>query len=263
MFPEIENFNFVVVGLGRVGTSLLRALNEHFKRVEGIHSEQVKPFFEKKSFKNLVIFLTVKDSYIEEIAEKISKINFTFKNGIVFHTCGVFDSSILKSLKEENFSIGSFHPLFSFHGKNIHTKIWKGMYVGIEVDNVALNIGEEITKKLGSVSFKLKGEEKSLYHALASLFSQGGFVFGDILDKGIKTLHLENSEFIHEGFKKLLLESFENRLKYGEMSGTGPAIRDDKKTIGRHLNSLKKSFPEAEKLYNEITEYILKKFNHQ
>ncbi len=261
MFPDINNFHFVVIGLGRVGTSLLLALKSNFNSVDGIHTNQIKKFFTKNNFQNLVIFLTVKDDLIEEISNEISQVDFTFKNGVIFHTCGGFDTSVLKSLKKKDFKLGTFHPLYSFKDKNLTPEIWNDLLVGIDGENLAINSGIEIANKIGAKPFILKSGERTIYHTIASLFAESGFTLGDIVEKFLKRFPEEERGKILNSFKKLLFESFENRIEFGVKSGTGPATRKDFKTIENHLKSIKENFPEIEDLYRDITNYVLKNFN--
>ncbi|KAF5038335.1 hypothetical protein DSECCO2_555320 [anaerobic digester metagenome] len=61
-----------------------------------------------------------------------------------------------------------------------------------------------------------------------------------------------------------LIEETSLRLKYRHPSElqTGPAIRDDRETILKHLDILEGN-PELYKLYKELTNALLKKYGHE
>ncbi len=256
MSIKIDGSQIVIVGYGRVGTSLYKVLKNYFKNINIIHSYQIEFFEKRKIFKNLIVFLTIKDDFLRNISEKISLLDFKVIDGIAFHTCGALSHNIISPLKEKNFKIASFHPLFTFREKNLPEEIWKDMVIAIEGDKEAVEIAFLIAKKIKGLPFKIKGREKELYHAVASLLSQSGYFIYEIVEKTVEGTDFGKIKEVKDSLYSLLINSLNNSRMKGKEYATGPAIRKDLKTIERHLKILEKN-PTTKNFYQLLTDFII------
>ena len=133
--------------------------------------------------------------------------------------------------------ITSMHPIFSFNKKTISKEEFEKIIFTSEKPN-------EIKKNLPWFKNKIiqiKPSDKPYYHALLTIYFSFPFVIKNIVEKEIKKFNIKPN-YLNTIFRKKFTEK--------KITLTGPLIRNDKKTLKKHLKILKgKKFY---KLYNEI-----------
>ena len=190
--------------------------------------------------------IAVKDDAIESVVGELSK-NIDLHKKLVVHTSGAASSQIIARHFKH---YGVFYPLQTF-SKTRHVKfstIPICIDAGKKKDRKILeSIGTKISKKVARIS----DEERSILHVAAVMvnnFSNHLFHLGKQITDG--------AQIDFDLLKPLILETvlkIEQHPPY-EMQ-TGPARRNDDKTIKKHLKYLQK-FPEYAQLYNLLTKSI-------
>ena len=241
-----------LIGSGKLSYNLYKALisNRNFKVVE-VYSRSNKniKFFDKdikftKKIKNLkevdFYFLLSNDDSIEEVSQKIKT-----KHGMILHSSGTMGLEILSN----HLNFGVFYPLqtFSFNNK-------------IDFSNTPVLIESNTQKnleKLKELCYQLKVEFEEVdskkrlqYHLAASFANNFTNHILSLTDEIINKFNLKKDFFIpitNETFKK-----FKNNKS--KESQTGPAVRNDLKTLKKHEEILKKS--NYLNLYKIITKSI-------
>ena len=187
-----------------------------------------------------VYIVAVKDDAIAELSSEIP-----FEDQLVAHTSGSVNIHDLdKKLKR-----GVFYPLQSFSGDRM-----------LEPNEIPICI---------------EALEKSDYKTLKALADTLGFTFYKISTEQRQTLHLSAvfvNNFVNQLYriaheisdekkidfnilKPLILETSKKMLHLSPYQAqTGPAIRDDKKTIKKHLKMLNDK--EHRKIYELLTNSI-------
>ena len=254
--------NIVILGFGNVAQHLVRAfLNTTEVRVVQIYnrSEILDPPIENctTTLSNLmeadIYIIALPDDVIPDFSEKLP-----FENRLVVHTSG---SVPMRLLSEKNNS-GVFYPLQTFSKER--TVDFKSVPICVEATHTA---DIEILMKLGNcISEKvveINSEQRQKLH-LAAVF----------VNNFTNHLYHISEEIINENqldfdlLKPLILETAQkmDSLSPSEAQ-TGPATRNDKKTIENHLQllndaqqngTLDAAVPE---LYAMLTQSILNK-NH-
>lgn len=267
----MKTLTFSVIGSGRLGTCLARALagtNFHLEGLYSLHPEsaeesrhligegQVCLTLQEAITRGEIIFLTVKDDCLEEIIYRLSSISIDWPAKYVFHSSGFYSSVILRPVKEKGATTGALHPLQSFPRKDLPPEIFHQIFFSFDGDEKALPLVKRIAKSLGGHLITLHPHQRPLYHTACSLASNYlvGLIYAStsLLHKaGVsqqKSLSL---------LRPLITQTIKNIQEIGlEESLTGPLQRGDLKTVAQQLASLK-SFPLVKNVFTSLSHLLL------
>ena len=143
----MEKPGFVIVGCGRLGTSLGKHLLRAGYPLLGLASKSLSSAEETAKIIGTdlycdkaweitkgadVIFLTTPDGVISDACRTLVE-NKGFKKGaIVLHCSGAHPSTILSADEKSGVFIGSMHPLQSFATKEIEGNPFSGIIISVE-----------------------------------------------------------------------------------------------------------------------------------
>jgi predicted short-subunit dehydrogenase-like oxidoreductase (DUF2520 family) len=188
----------------------------------------------------------------------LSKEKSSWKGKVVLHTCGSLPSAALKPLKLRGASIGSLHPYQTVPSPQAGVRNLRGCFWGIEGDPRALRVAEDWIQRLDGVAFRIRAENKALYHVSAFLASPG-----------VVTLMAQSAALLKRAgvpekisrpmlgqFVSATARNFEDLGARGALSG--PAVRGDVSTFRRHRQALRKASPELVALYDRLLESMLR-----
>ena len=242
----------IFLGFGNVNSQLFEALH----KAKGVSIKQVfnrnyikmiSPF-EDIPFTDDISEIEEADVYIIGIPDDaISAFSesLAFQNRLVVHTSGGVSMESLASKNRR----GIFYPLQSFSKQR---KVdFENIPICIEAENEAdlrllRNLGESISKNVTEIS----SEKRAKLH-MAAVF----------VNNFTNYLYRMGSEILQENdlpfdlLKPLILETASKiETLSPEEAQTGPAKRNDVKTIEKHLSLLRK--PEHKKFYELFTEAL-------
>lgn len=244
----------VILGTGNVATHLFKAFfeadNVLVTQVFGPDKAKLKIFSEKTqttdSYDNLseadVYLICVKDDVIEEVASKIP-----FQHKLIAHTSGSLP--LLNPKDHPARRNGVFYPLQTF---SKHTEVdFKSIPICLEADDkhnyqLLKTLAESISEKNYNIS---TAQRKYLHLAavFACNFTNYMYRIGEEICKENHVPFDILHALITETARKATLDS-PSKIQ------TGPAIRDDKKTIETHLNQLENS--DFKEIYILLTKKI-------
>ena len=257
-----------IVGAGRLGAALALALSECGYRVEALvsrkrsHAERAARFIRTKplslSVRELerlppsrLLFITTPDDLIEETAARIAN-SVTEKSGqrTALHASGALSSSVLDSLRDVGFRTGSMHPLVAVSEPAAGAESLRRAFFCIEGEAGALRVARRVVRDLGARSFSINTGMKALYHAAAVTSSGHVVALFDIATEMLRRCGLKEREA--RSVLMPLLESTIANLKElsPERALTGTFARADVKTVGRHLDAIRR-----EKLSDALAAY--------
>ncbi len=239
----------VLLGAGNVAVHLAKAF-EQAKNIDFVQrysrNDDNDIYFNLETPKiNNVNNLAVADVYIIAISDdSISKFSYSLSltEGLLVHTSG---SVSLKELSDK-FRRGVFYPLQSF-SKNIELD-FNNVPVAIETefdkDSIVLN---ELASSISNYVYHLNSIQREKLH-IAAVFANN---FSNHMFSLAKNICDENN-FSFDILKPLILETA-NKLNYldPKEAQTGPATRNDKKIIQKHLSHLSNKKKEIYKLISE------------
>ncbi len=248
-----------IIGSGNLATQLGLALHKEGYCISQIFSrskknaETLAKKVDAKAITDLkdlaqtasIYFIAVKDDAIATIAKQLK-----LKGQIVVHTSGSVPLDVLKSISR---NYGVFYPLQTFSKEK--PADFKTIPVCIEANNnstatTLLYFAKSIS---GNVQ-KVNSEKRKKIHLAAVFacnFSNHMYAIADaLLAKDKLPLDL----------LRPLIEETAAKVKTGKPKNvqTGPALRQDKKTMKEHLNLLSKE-KDLQKLYSLLSESIVKR----
>lgn len=248
----------VIIGSGNVATHMATAFKEAGLDICGIYSRTVdnaQVLAEKLSvnvFKSLTeipldadaYLLAVSDSALPEILKQLPALD-----GILMHTSGsvgldVFSESLKRS--------AVFYPLQTF-SKAKQIDFSKVPILLESADTTVLNALQNLGKRISEIVKIIDSEQRKQLHLSAVFMCNFSNYMFHISEELLKENNLD-----FELLKPLLGETIEklNSLSPAEAQ-TGPAIRNDKKTLNEHLEMLK-NHPEYQNIYQLISDQIQK-----
>jgi predicted short-subunit dehydrogenase-like oxidoreductase (DUF2520 family) len=228
----------LIVGKGNVGTHLYNV----FIKVDGIQVYQISSRKIVNIPKTDITIIAVSDDAIAEVSSKI-------KNDFVVHTAGASAMSELKNDTKK----GVFYMLQTFSkDKKIN---FTEVPFCLEADNdKEYQLLENLAEFVGNNIYKVNSKQRKSLHVAAVFvnnFTNHMYKIGnDICDTHNVPFEILQP-LIQETSKKIIALS-------PEKAQTGPAIRNDKKTIKNHLNLLNKK---QQKIYKILTKSIQNKNN--
>jgi predicted short-subunit dehydrogenase-like oxidoreductase (DUF2520 family) len=258
--------DIVIIGAGRLGTALARALPRAGLTVTAMADASPRAaararrlvgprrVFRENSRaagEGRVLFLTVPDAAIASVARELAAADIAWRGRLVFHCSGLLPSSVLDPLRRKGAWTASCHPVRSFPAKGVGPDPFKGIHVGVEGQARALAWLRPVLRRLGAVPFLLRPADKPVYHAACSLASNH---IDAVLDmaQGLLT----GLGFSRKKALAVLLPLAQGTLqdvnKVGtEAALTGPIIRGDVSTVQKHLAVLKNT-PQVLEAYKTL-----------
>ena len=237
------------IGAGKVGVSLGKYLKEKGRKVGGYYSLSPESavwaasFTGTKQFNHLeqimsssdMIIFTVPDDRIAEVWEEAKP----FANGkIIAHCSGIHSSNIFSDIERTGSIAYSIHPLCAISDKETSWQRFGDALFTIEGDEKNISKIKDMFIQMGNRTRTITAEDKSKYHAAASLASNHMTAVFFMAQK----LFLEcgfSEEEAREELYQLAKGNLENIHKQGCIrSLTGPIERNDIDTVKMHLCDL-------------------------
>jgi predicted short-subunit dehydrogenase-like oxidoreductase (DUF2520 family) len=244
--------NVVFLGFGNVNSNLFKALNNRneitVKQIFNRNYIKMISLFENAPFTDDVSKIKEADIYIIGIPDDaISTFSesLPFQNKLIVHTSGGVSMGALSN----NNRRGIFYPLQTFSKER--SLDFKKIPICIEAENkkdleMLRKLGETISENVVEIS----SEKRAKLH-LAAVFVNN---FTNYLYQ-ISSEILEEEDLPFDLLKPLILETASKIESLSpEKAQTGPAKRNDVKTIEKHLHLLENS--RYRKLYELFTEEL-------
>lgn len=194
-----------------------------------------------------IYFICVKDNAISGVVKQLAKLN---TNGLVTHTSGSIDISVLKNTSKK---IGVFYPLQSF---SVNDSVdWKSIPVFLETNNSSsLTLLKRISEKNGNIVKVFNSQQRLQFH-LAAVFASN--FTNALYEVAFSLIEKEFSKNDSKLLIPLITQSFNKMLKLTpKQAQTGPAKRGDKITMNKHLKLLDKN-TSLKKIYKQLSDLII------
>ena len=246
-----------IVGPGRLGTALARALHESGYPVAAIvhrrggsakHARALAAEVHSRALTSVspsgVVFLCAGDSQLPDLVSEIQHADW--RGAIALHTSGALTSDLLAPLRRRGAAVGSMHPMMSFV-RGAQTALW-GVWFGIEGDAKAVRAARAIARNLGGNVMAVKKAAKPLYHAFGAFASPLLIATLALGERVGRRAGLSDRE-ARSAMKPIVEQTLRNYLESGaEGAFSGPLVRGDVDTIRKHLAVLR-PVPEARAAY--------------
>ncbi len=262
--------SILIIGPGKVGTSLFRALKERSfstLRLCGHHPQEpqnTKPLYPQEFVNSLnatvvressLIFITVQDSAIAETVHSLRSL--PVHNKIIVHTSGLLSAEILSDLKKAGALTGSLHPFQSFPQKYMEPTVWNNIYCTYQGDPAAVDRLEAICKKLNCLLKPISVEQKIFLHLAATIAANHSVALWAMAEE-IIAKSLGPSDRAAKLLRPVIRQITENYLEHPVQNIlSGPVQRGDIQTVRDHIEILDKNASELEKdIYVKLSRWL-------
>lgn len=251
-----------IIGVGRLGTTLGRALAEHGYQVEAVAAlhlasagraakligAEARPLAASNLNglpESKLILITTPDDVIGAVAEQLSVSSTILKSSkgrgrvrVVLHASGALSSNVLAPMRKAGFAVGSMHPLVSISDPASGANAFRNAFFCLEGDGGAVRMARAIVRALGGRSFSLSPDNKPLYHAAAVITSGHVTALLDIATEMLFACGLSKQR-ARKVLVPLLQSAVTNLLAQTPARAlTGTFARGDAETARRHLAAI-------------------------
>lgn len=254
---KIRMYKIAIIGYGNLGFHLVNHLSEAGHIITQVFTRDKSKtriskykidFIDDLNLLNSdadVYFIPVKDDALNEVARLLS-----LRGKIVAHCSASVEMTVLKN-STENF--GVFYPLQTF-SREVEVD-FKNIPILIEgVNKKTISVLKEIASSLSDEVIEVNQQQRLAVHVAAVFANNFSNYLFSVAEEILKK---ENISY------KILLPLIEETVRKVKehapsKSQTGPAKREDDKTIQKHLKFLSNK-KELKNLYSIITEQIKSK----
>lgn len=259
-----------IVGAGRLGTALGRALAQKGYAVEAVAARSRRSARRAAALvltrplaltdaeldrlpPSDILFITTPDDAIADTAARIAAVS-TRRAGTrtALHASGALSSEVLHALSGAGFVAGSMHPLVSVSDARQGAESFASAFFCVEGEPRAARVARRLVRSLVGRSFSISADDKALYHAAAVMASGHTTALFDIAEEMLARCGL--TERRARAVLLPLLRSTLDNLRDGTPAAalTGTFARADTKTVRRHLASLR-----SRRMTDALAAYVL------
>jgi predicted short-subunit dehydrogenase-like oxidoreductase (DUF2520 family) len=236
----------VIVGAGRVGLSLARALT-HVEEPVRLLGRVARPaaagvpavesdWRQALTTAGLVV-IAAPDDAIAAVVQRLVELAAIHEGTVVLHTSGMHDASILAPLEVQGASTGSWHPLQSIPD-GAEAGRFRGIPAIVEGDEVAVLVARALAVRLEMAPIlELPAAGKVRYHAAAVFAANYLVVLNGIAERLAEEAGAgAASRGLFHPIMRQVLANLEERTPTEAL--TGPVRRGDVGTVLAHLGVL-------------------------
>jgi predicted short-subunit dehydrogenase-like oxidoreductase (DUF2520 family) len=227
----------VVVGRGRVGSSLARAAD-----LAGI---EVRLVGRDQGIEGAgAVLLCVPDDALAEVCAAIVN-----PPPLVGHVSGASTLATLADAAERGASTFSLHPLQTFADGETPVEGTPAAIAGS--DDGATGFARSLAEAIGMKPFEVAEENRAAYHAAAAMASNLLIALEESAVELVERIGVEDAR---ELLAPLVLRTAANWAERGPGALTGPIARGDRATVERHRAALAETAPDLLPVYDALAE---------
>jgi len=250
-----------LIGAGRVGIALSRALQNHGHSIVAAHAISDKskqrvlnylPATDLQSIEKLIenvqtVLFAVPDDVLADLVRGIAQTIGFKKHQFVIHTSGRFGIDVLAPATAQGALPMAIHPAMTFTGAPNDVDRIIGCPFAITTSDELLPIAAALVLNMGGREYVVAESDRSIYHAALSHAANHSSVAVNQSKEILQQIGIENPGLF---LSPLVNAAIENSLTMGIESLTGPIVRGDVETVRSHMLSLKES--DARETYRAI-----------
>ena len=201
-----------------------------------------------------VVWFCVPDGAIATAAEALARAA-DWNGKIALHSSGALTSDELAALRKLGAAVASAHPLMTFvRGSR---PVLAGVPFAIEGDSKALRSARSIILNLRGRPFTIRKQQKEAYHAWG-MFASPLLTALLATTERVAAAAGIGRKAARDRMLPILRQTLANYSRLGApASFSGPIVRGDVKTVGKHLKILR-TIPGARKVYVALAQAALR-----
>lgn len=249
----------VIVGRGRLGSALARALRA---RRAGVSTRAGRTLatarVRRPAGRSVLWVLAVRDGALDATARALAP---SLRRGdAVLHLAGMLGPEVLAPAREGGASVGSFHPLRAVVTEAVGSDPMAGSAFLFEGDRGALREARALAKCLGGRVIVASSVDRARYHGGAALVATGAVALAQgaalLLASSVRPRPSERA--LRAAVVSLLESVAINVGRAGpERALASPLLRDDTRTVGRHLDAMASASGAVASLYASAVAVVL------
>ncbi|HWE44363.1 MAG TPA: Rossmann-like and DUF2520 domain-containing protein [Gemmatimonadaceae bacterium] len=248
-----------IVGAGRAGRGLSRALRASGTDVVGLHGRRVAldpdvvtagPLPRTLAGASVVI-VAVRDAQLDGALGELAGAPLG-AGAVVLHASGSAEPRTLAPLRAAGHPCGTFHPLVPLADPSRAAALLRGAWIGTDGDREAVAAAVRLAARLGAHALRIPAGEKATYHAAAVFASNFPTVLAAVAARLLAGAGIAEDEAW--GAVRALMRGAVANLDDATAAHalTGPIARGDVETIRKHLDALS-SEPATRALYATLS----------
>jgi predicted short-subunit dehydrogenase-like oxidoreductase (DUF2520 family) len=249
-----------VVGAGRVGTALGRALGLAGHQVvaaagvsdasrertrERLPGVPLLPVPEVVAAADLVL-LTVPDDALAALVGGLVATDVEVRGKLLAHTSGRYGAGVLDPATRAGALPLALHPVMTFTGRPDDVERLAGICFGVTAPDPLRPVAEALVVEMGGEPVWIPEEQRTLYHAA---LAGGANHLVTLVVESMDLLTRTGVEDPGRMLGPLLGAALDNALRLGGRGLTGPVARGDAGTVEAHVAELGRVSPEARGAY--------------
>jgi predicted short-subunit dehydrogenase-like oxidoreductase (DUF2520 family) len=249
------------VGAGQVGRGLNRAFAASRVQIVGLHSR--RPSASATSHGDLpatigdanLVIVSVREPQLDGVMQQLlnaCQAGRIQRGTAILHTSAVAEPAALTEMTALGFPGGTFHPLMPFTDPDRAAGMLRGGWIGIDGDPTARSASRRIAARIGARTLDIPAGKKPAYHAAAVMASNFPVVLASVASHLLQELGIGESSANH-AIESLMSGAMANLAGASpDLALTGPVVRGDSATVGKHLKALK-PYPSVAAVYRALS----------
>lgn len=237
-----------VLGAGRAGRGLTRALRASGIDIAGLHGTRAEPAGDSEPAITAgalpptlahadTVLVTVRDEQLAGALVQLAAAPLA-EAAVVLHASGAADPPALAPLRAGGHPCGTFHPLVPLADAQRAAAALRGAWIGIDGDRDAIAAGRALAAALGARALEIPAGGKPRYHAAAVFAANFPTVLAALAADLMRGAGVPDGDS-REAVLSLMRAAVDN-LQHRDPARalTGPVARGDAETVQRHLDAL-------------------------
>ena len=235
-----------MLGAGRAGRSLARALGVGGVDVVGLHGRQPDDGFTPPVTAGAlpeslgradIVLVTVRDAQLGDALRQLSAATLA-PGAIVLHASGATDPAEAASLRAAGHPVGTMHPLVPLADPARASQVLRDAWIGVDGSPDAIRAATELAERLGAHALTIPPGEKPRYHAAAVFAANFPVVVAALAERLLMEAGVAEGEARAAtlGLMGAAVSNLERGRPHDVL--TGPIARGDVESVQGHLAAL-------------------------